>query len=131
MKRPNRSQIVCSELMTKFNAAFWWNFSFSFYSLFFSQKDERKKCPTDRWTSEIRQSGSLGRWDKRIVYQVSDVPSIIFFSWFLAKFFAKILSIYFLISYKITKMKIKVLSALRKKILGTSYFCTSFKNAIC
>ena len=30
-----------------------------------------------------------------------------FFSWFLAKFFAKILSIYFLIFYKITKIKIK------------------------
>ena len=55
---------------------------------FFSQKDERKKCPTDRWTSEIRQStiyyaGLLGRWNKRIVYQVSDVPSIIFFHDFL------------------------------------------------
>ena len=38
--------------------------------------------------------------------QVSDVLIIIFFSSFLAKFFAKILSIYFLIFfYKITKIK--------------------------
>ena len=48
---------------------------------------------------EIRQftiwyAGSLGH----IVDQASDVPSI-FFSWFLAKFFAKILSIYFLILF--------------------------------
>ena len=45
MKRPNRSQIVCSELMTKFNAAFWWNFSFSFYSLFFRKRMKGKNVP--------------------------------------------------------------------------------------
>ena len=49
----------------------------------------------------------LWQWDKRIVNQESDVPSIIFFSWFHAKFFAKILSIIFFIFYKITKLKIK------------------------
>ena len=39
---------------------------------------------------------------KRLMFQV------LFFSWFLAKFFAKILSIHFLIFlYKITKIKIK------------------------
>ena len=48
----------------------------------------------------------MGRWDDRLIDQASDVPNI-FFSEFLAKFFAKILSIYFLIFfYKITKIKI-------------------------
>ena len=41
--------------------------------------------------SKINSSWSLGRLDKRIVDQASDVPSIIFL-------FAKIVSIYFLIS---------------------------------
>ena len=48
--------------------------------------------------SEIRQStGLLVRWDKWLVDQASDVPSIIFFSWFLAKFFAKMVSMYLFI----------------------------------
>ena len=59
--------------------------------------------------SDNLQNNMLGRWvdgrndssTKRLMVEV------LFFSWFLAKFFAKILSIYFLIFYKITKMKIK------------------------
>ena len=43
------------------------------------------------------QYNTLGRWADRLIAQVSDVPSIIFFSKFLAKFIAKIVSIYFLI----------------------------------
>ena len=47
--------------------------------------------------SEDRQcSGLLGRrWDKRFINQASDVPSITIFSYNLAKFFPKTLSINF------------------------------------
>ena len=44
----------------------------------------------------------IGRWDKRLIDQVSDVP-IIFFSKFLAKSFANMVTF----SYKYRKMKIK------------------------
>ena len=63
------------------------------------------------------KSVNLQRWVARTMGQTNRRPRVwcskyYFFSWFLAKFFAKILSIYFLIFfYKITKMKI-VLSAL-------------------
>ena len=46
------------------------------------------------WQSTIWYAGSLVRWDKWMVNQASDVPSIIFFSWFLEKLFAKMVSIY-------------------------------------
>ena len=46
----------------------------------------------------------MGRWDKRLMDQASDVPSIIF-SKFLAKFFAKIISTYFLSFYNSIKIK--------------------------
>ena len=42
--------------------------------------------------STIQYAGSLGRWDKELVNQASDVPSII---------------IFFEFFYKITKIKIK------------------------
>ena len=58
--------------------------------------------------STIKYAWLLGRWGKWIVDQASDVPSIIFFSWFLAKCYAKnpfnSFSYFF---YKITKIKIK------------------------
>ena len=38
--------------------------------------------------SDNLQYNTLGRWDDRLIDQASDVPSIIFFSWFVAKFFA-------------------------------------------
>ena len=58
---------------------------------------------------EIRQStiwytGSLGRWDKRLVDQASDIPSIIFFSKIVQNSLQKPFHFFF---YKITKMKIK------------------------
>ena len=49
------------------------------------------------WLNKIRQS-TIGRWDKQLVDQVSDVRSIIFFSLNFAKFFAKTLSIIFFIN---------------------------------
>ena len=56
----------------------------------------------------IYYAGLLGRWDKRIVNQASDVPSIIFFHDFLQnslqKFFQFIV-IFFICNY--TKIKIK------------------------
>ena len=51
---------------------------------------------------------------------------VLFFSWFLAKFFETILSIYFLFFYKITKIKIKSfefpksIKSIKNIILGTS-----------
>ena len=60
--------------------------------------DTGKFEPIKNWQGEVstrhsedRQcSGLLGRrWDKRVINQASDVPSIIFFPEFLAKFFAK------------------------------------------
>ena len=49
----------------------------------------------------------LGRWDKRIVDQASDVPSIIFFHDFLQNSLQKSFQFIFLFFYKITKIKIK------------------------
>ena len=46
----------------------------------------------------------LGRWDKQLIDQASDFPNIIHFSRFLAKFFAKIVSIYLLLN-NFTKIK--------------------------
>ena len=63
--------------------------------------------------STIKYAGLLGRWDKRLVDQGSDVPSVIFFSWNLAKFLAKTLSISFLIFFQ--NYKNEVLSALSPK----------------
>ena len=34
------------------------------FSFFFSQKDERKKCPTDRWTSDHAESLKC-KWNVR------------------------------------------------------------------
>ena len=49
---------------------------------------------------------SLGQWDKWIVDQASDDPSIIYFSKFLAKYFLKSLSIHFIIFFiKLQKFK--------------------------
>ena len=47
------------------------------------------------YKSDNLQYNGLGRWDDRLIDQVSDVPSIIIFLKLLAKFFAKIVSIYF------------------------------------
>ena len=47
----------------------------------------------------IYYAGPLGRWAKRIVDQAADVPSIIFFSSFLAKYVAKSLSIHVIIFF--------------------------------
>ena len=61
---------------------------------------------------EIRQStiyyaGLLGRWDKQIVNQASNIPSIIFFHDSLQHSLQKSFQFIFLFLYKITKMKIK------------------------
>jgi hypothetical protein len=40
----------------------------------------------------------LGQWEDHLIYQLSNVPIVIFFSEFLAKLFTKILSIYFFIT---------------------------------
>ena len=53
--------------------------------------------------SWIKYAGSLGPWDKGLVNQASDVPSIIFFYNFLQKSFRFI----FLFSYNFTEIKIK------------------------
>ena len=50
--------------------------------------------------STIYYAGLLERWSKRIIDKASDVLNIIFFSSFLAKFFAKSLLIYSFISLK-------------------------------
>ena len=57
--------------------------------------------------SDNLQYDTLVCWDKWLVNQVSDVPSIIFFLWFLAKFFAKMVSMYFHFFYIFTKIKTK------------------------
>ena len=54
---------------------------------------------------EIRQSTiyyawSLGRWDKRIVHQASDVPSIIFFRLFIDLGHSKLFTFIFLFFLK-------------------------------
>ena len=65
-----------------------------------------------RMNIEIRQStiyyaGLLGRWDKRIVDQASDVPSIIFFHNFLQNSLQKSFQFIFLFFHNFTKIKIK------------------------
>ena len=40
--------------------------------------------------STIQYADLLVCWDKWLIHQVSDVPSVILFSWFLVKFFEKI-----------------------------------------
>ena len=67
--------------------------------------------------STMKYAGSLGQWDKRLVEQASDVPSII-----LCK---NLFNLFFLLFYKITNMKIKSFECPKsirnseKKILGT------------
>ena len=64
-------------------------------------------------TSETRQSkiyyaGLLGRWDKQIVDQASDVPSIIFFHKILQNSLQKpFYFIFFIYFFQFTRMKIK------------------------
>ena len=84
-------------------------------------KWRKKNIPfSDRF--KIRQStiwyaGSLGRWDKRLVDQASDVPSILCKTPF---------NLFYHFFYKITKMKIKSFECPKsiknwgKKIIGTS-----------
>ena len=68
----------------------------------------------------------MGRWDKRLVDQASDVPGIIFFHKILQNSLEKPFEFIFLFFYKITKMKIKSFECPKsvrkydKKILGTS-----------
>ena len=55
------------------------------------------------YTSQVLKSvnlqyNTLGRWNERLINQASDVPSIIIFFIIFAKFFEKILSIYFFIT---------------------------------
>ena len=78
---------------------------------------------------EIRQStiyyaGLLGRWDKQIVDQASDVPRIIFFYDFLKNSLQKSFQFIFLFFYKITKIKSfecpKSIKSIKEIILGTS-----------
>ena len=61
-------------------------------------------------SDSLQYNWSLGLWDYRLIDEASDIPSIISFSDFLAKFFAKILSICFFIFF-ITLQKVRVLSA--------------------
>ena len=131
MKRPNRSQIVCSELMTKFNAAFWWNFSFSFYSLFFRKRMKGKNVPliVGHLKSVNLKYNTLGRLDdgtkelstKCLMFQV-----LFFFLDFLQNSLQKPFQFIFLFFYKITKIKKKSfefpksIKSIKKIILGTS-----------
>ena len=68
----------------------------------------------------------MGRWDKRLVDQASDVPSIIFFHDFLQNSLQNPFNLFSYFFYKITKMKIKsfecpkVIKSMKKIILGTS-----------
>ena len=56
--------------------------------------------------SDNLQYNTLGRWDDRLIDQVSDVPSI-FFHNFLQNFLQKSFQFIFLFLYKFTKIKIK------------------------
>ena len=72
------------------NQVFFWDLSF-FY---------------DRLEINNLQYNMLGRWDNSLINQASDVPSTYyFFSKFLAKFFTKILSIFFITLQKENKLK--------------------------
>ena len=68
----------------------------------------------------------MGRWDKRIVDQASDVPSIIFFHDFLQNSLQKYFQSICLFFFKNTKIKVKSfecpksIKSLKKIILGTS-----------
>ena len=74
----------------------------------------------------IHYAGLLGRWDKRILDQMFDVPSIIFFHNFLQNSLQKSFQFIFLFFYKITKIKIKSfecpksIKSVKKMMLGTS-----------
>ena len=63
----------------------------------FKYAKKTKQCLDSKlwevFKSDNLQYNTLVCWDKQLVNQASDVPSIIlFFSWFLAKFVAKIIS---------------------------------------
>ena len=49
----------------------------------------------------------MGRWDKQLIDQASDVPSIIFFHNFLQNSLQKLFQFIFLFFYNFTKIKIK------------------------
>ena len=96
--------------------------------------------PCNLLNLEIRQStmyyaGLLGRRDKRIIDQASDVPNIIFFHDFLQNSSQKSFQFIFLFFYKITKIKIKrfecpkSIKSIRKwylehQTLGWWFICT-------
>ena len=76
--------------------------------------------------SDNLQYNTMVRWNKWLVDQASDVPSISFFI-ISCKFFAKILPIdFFIFFYKFTKIKVKSFECpksirnYKKKMLGTS-----------
>ena len=96
------------------------NSSLNFYCLHFGLAPPPKR--------KIRQSttyyaGLLGRWDKRIIDQESDVPSIFFFILFIDLGHSK-LFILFLQLYNKNKLKgflQRILQEImKKKIIGTS-----------
>ena len=63
----------------------------------------------------------LCRWDEQLIDQMSDVPSIIFFSQFLAKSFPKIVLIYFfIIKIKSFECPKSIRNSEKKIMLGTS-----------
>ena len=77
--------------------------------------------------SDNVQYNTLGRWDKRLIDQASDVPSIIFFHNFLQNSLQKSFQFIFLFFCNSTEMKIKsfecpksIKSYEKKIMLGTS-----------
>ena len=67
--------------------------------------EELSKCEIRQ--STIRYDGSLGRWDKRLVDQASDVPSIFFFIKSCKILCKNPFNLFFHFFYKIMKRKIK------------------------
>ena len=95
------------------------DFQFIFSNTFFH---EFKTCWKMSLQSEIRQSsisytGSLGRWDKWLIDQSSDVPSIIFF----------------IISYRLRGIQNSLFlffRVIKKKKIDWKNFCKEFCNKL-